>query len=71
MHDRNGTPLRVGDVISVEYVITNVSSAADYCNVSAKSVLPRKPDGANEYFSGNTAVVTLVRRTEESQDDAG
>jgi hypothetical protein len=61
MHDRNGTPLKVGDVVTVEYVITHVSPGPDYCNVSAQSVENRKPDGAKEHFSGNSAVTVLQR----------
>lgn len=59
MHDRNGTPLKVGDIITVRYVITAVQPGPDYCNVSAQSVEARKPDGMKEYFSGNSAVAVL------------
>ncbi|MGH2903914.1 MAG: hypothetical protein ACRDK7_10070 [Solirubrobacteraceae bacterium] len=65
MHDRNGTALKVGDVVSIEFEINSVSPGEDYCNVSARSVLGRKPDGQKEYFSGNAAVCTLQRRAPE------
>lgn len=61
MHDINGTPLKVGDVVTVEYVITQVHGGADFCNVSAHTVEKRKPDGATEYFTGNTAVMVLKK----------
>jgi hypothetical protein len=66
MHDRNGTPLKVGDVVGIEYEITHVSPGPDYCNISAKSVVGRKPDGTNEHFSGNSAVCVLQRRAPET-----
>lgn len=62
MHDRNGTPLQVGDRIMIEYEITAVSPGPDYCNISAKSHLTRKPDNTPEFFSGNSAVCVLLRR---------
>jgi hypothetical protein len=62
MHDRNGTELKVGDVVSVDYVITHVSPGPDYCNISAQSVESRKPDGLKEHFSGNSAVSVLQQR---------
>lgn len=62
MHDRNGTELKVGDVVSIDYVITHVSPGPDHCNISAQSVEGRKPDGAKECFSGNSAVALLQKR---------
>lgn len=65
MHDRNGTPLKVGDVITVEYQITSVSPGPDYCNITAQSIDGRKPDGLKECFSGNSAVAVLQIRANE------
>lgn len=62
MHDRNGTPLKVGDVVTLELVITKASPGDDYCNVTALSTAGRKPDGARECFTGNAAVLVLQRR---------
>jgi hypothetical protein len=67
MHDKNGTPLRVGDVISVEYVITEIVATEDYCNVNARSVISRKPDGAYEHYVGNAAVTVLVNRATSAE----
>lgn len=61
MHDLNGTPLKVGDRVKIEFVITHVSPGPDYCNISAVSVHARKPDSASEHFSGNSAVVVLEK----------
>jgi hypothetical protein len=62
MHDRNGTPLRVGDIVTLEMVITQVHPGADFCNVTAQSVDGRKPDGLKESFCGNSAVLVLQRK---------
>lgn len=61
MHDRNGTPLKVGDIVTLELKIDSITPGADYCNVSAKSTEGRKPDGLKEWFSGNAAVLVLQR----------
>lgn len=68
-HDRNGTPLRVGDKIMIEYVITDIQPTEDYCNITALNIAGRKPDGEPEYFSGNAAVTTLVQRLSELKID--
>jgi hypothetical protein len=62
MHDRNGTPLRVGDIVMIPALVVSVQSTADYCNLNARSVYARKPDGAPESFSINTSVVILHER---------
>jgi hypothetical protein len=61
MHDRNGTPLKVGDVVTIEYVITSVSPGPDYCNICAQSIESRKPDGLKEHFAGNSFVCVLSK----------
>ena len=65
MHDRNGTELKVGDVVTIRYRITGVSPGPDYCNISARSVDLRKPDSEAEHFSGNSAVCVLQERATE------
>lgn len=67
MHDRNGTPLKVGDTVVLELVITSTSATEDYCNVTAQSTAQRKPDGLLEHFSGNAAVLTLHRRAPDDK----
>lgn len=66
MHDMNGTPLKVGDRVTVEYVINGVSDVEGYCNISANSVHGRKPDGIPESFSGNSAVCVLQKRAPDT-----
>jgi hypothetical protein len=60
MHDRNGTPLKVGDVVLLPGRITQLSEGtADYCNVSVESLEGRRPDGAKETLCINTGVLVL------------
>lgn len=59
MHDRNGTPLKVGDIVTLKLKVSQVSPQEGYCNVTAYSVDGRKPDGGKECFSGNSAVLVL------------
>lgn len=64
MHDRNGTPLKVGDKVMMPCVITNVcEETEDFCNVELVTEWGRRPDGKAEKFSAvNTAQVVLVER---------
>jgi hypothetical protein len=43
MHDANGELLAVGDIVSLDCVITAVHPQEDYCNVMLQSVLPPEP----------------------------
>lgn len=66
MHDRNGTPLKKGDVVLIPAVITDLSPGADYCNVSLKTVHGRRPDEAKETISAiNTGVLVLHESAKE------
>ena len=66
MHDRNDTPLKVGDCVLIEGVISNLSeSTPDYCNVTVQSVVGRKPDGLQETLCINTNVLALMSREEK------
>lgn len=63
MHDRNGTPLSIGDIVLVPMKITSLTPTDDYCNVSLKSIMGRRPDGQPETVGAvNTAVVVLYEK---------
>lgn len=58
MHDAKGRELKVGDMVLIPARITELYPTEDYCNVSAKSLYGRRPDGQFETFSAiNTGVV--------------
>ena len=66
MHDRNGTPLKKGDLVLIPAVITDIQAGDDYCNVSLQSAHGRRPDGSKEYIGGiNTAVLVLHESAKE------
>jgi len=61
MHDRIGRPLKKGDKVTILAEITDISPREDFCNVTVKTVYPRRPDGAFETISAiNTAVMDLA-----------
>lgn len=65
MHDANETPLKKGDIVTVECVIVDLFESENYCNVNLKTVLGRKPDGLQESIGGiNTAVFVLKQKSE-------
>lgn len=66
MHDRNGTPLKIGDIVMIPGKITQLSPSEEYCNVGVETLHGRRPDGAKETFYGiNTAVVVLHEKAPE------
>jgi hypothetical protein len=66
VHDRNGTPLKKGDLVLIPAVITELQAGEDYCNVSLQTVSGRRPDGLKEYISAiNTGVLVLSERPAE------
>lgn len=70
MHDRNGTPLKKGDVVFIPAVIVELSPTDDFCNVTLETVYGRKPDGETERISSiNTGVLVLDERAEDAPAD--
>lgn len=60
MHDRNGTPLMVGDKVMLPAVITDVQAHADYCNATVR-LLPMRGAGERaELWTGNTGQLVLI-----------
>lgn len=68
MHDARGRPLNVGDTVLIPAKVTSLSPSDEYCNVSAESVLGRRPDGAKEHFSAINTGVMLRANPGDSND---
>ncbi len=67
MHDAKGRELKVGDTVLIPAKITQLSPSENYCNVSAASVLGRRPDGAKENFGAiNTGVMLRANAGDEN-----
>ena len=64
MHDKNGTPLKVGDHVLIPAIITDLCQGSEeYCNVSVETLHGRRPDGDKEKMSAiNTGVLVLHNR---------
>lgn len=70
MHDAKGRELKVGDLVLIPACITQLQPTPDYCNVSAESVIGRRPDGARETFGAiNTGV--MLRANAGDENDLG
>lgn len=65
MHDRNGTPLKAGDVVQVEALIEDIYAADDYCNVKLLIGYEKEhgPDNVRSGATINSRQVLLVKRT--------
>jgi hypothetical protein len=65
MHDRNGTPLHVGDTVTILARIERLSVTEDYCNVDLETIHGQRPDGAKRgLYALNTGLLTLVARAD-------
>lgn len=70
MHDARDRELRVGDIVLIKAQITELHATEDYCNVSAVSVLGRRPDGAKEMFGAiNTGVMLRANAGDDNSAD--
>jgi hypothetical protein len=68
MHDRNGTPLQVGDVVAVEMRVVECYASADYCNVKLEYGFGAEHGPANvtgSISSINTRQTLLLKRPTE------
>ena len=66
MLDRNGTLLKVGDVVFLPARITNLSEGTEgYCNVTIESLEGRRPDDQKETCCINTGVLVLDKRSSD------
>lgn len=62
MHDRNGTPLKVGDAVMLPAEIIEVQTHPDYCNATVRLLPMRGSGGRPEKMVVNTAQVVLIER---------
>ena len=68
MHDAKGRSLKVGDTVLIPAVVTELYQTEDYCNVAARSLLGRRPDGEKETFGAiNTGV--MLRANPDDEND--
>lgn len=64
MHDRNGSPLKVGDLVMVPCRVTSVSDGVEtYCNVTVQTVIPMFT--GDESKPGHRDSITLNARQVE------
>lgn len=56
MKDAVGRDLKAGDRILISALVSEVYDGRAYCNLTGSSAQARKPDGAHEKFSINSAV---------------
>lgn len=63
MHDKNGTPLQLGDLVLIPARIVQLAAGEDFCNVSLETTHGRRPDSKPEYIGAiNTAVLVFHER---------
>jgi hypothetical protein len=56
-HDRKGNLLKVGDIVNIPAVVTNVNEGEDYCNISVETIEPMFPGNSKSTISLNAKQV--------------
>lgn len=66
MHDRNGTPLKVGDVVYLKAKVIETYGCEDYCNAQLKVGFEKEhgPDNVTNTFTVNTRQLLLLEKAE-------
>lgn len=67
MHDKNGTELRVGDVVTVEFVVGDLYPGADTCNIR---LIRRQEDEQKLDLTCQAKQTLLVSRPPALADDS-
>lgn len=66
MPDKNGQPIKKGDLVSVLFEIEECSADQDYCNCTIKTVDPMPGNGSQSVLTLNTRQVSRVSRAGET-----
>jgi hypothetical protein len=66
MHDRNGTPIKKGDTVTIEGVISDMYATEEYCNVTLRIGYdkPHGPLNVQSSVTLNARQVLLVKRAD-------
>ena len=67
MHDARGKILKVGDLVLIPGVVTELSAQTEeFCNVTVTTQIGRRPDGAKERICAiNTGVLIKISEKDE------
>lgn len=68
-HDKNGTPLKEGDKVLVEFDVKEVSANADFCNCKCETTLPMLPGTQPVTIWFNTKQVLLLQKAIEPEQE--
>lgn len=65
-HDKNGTPIKAGDIVTVEFEVKQVSPDGEFCNCTLESTIPMPGNGVPTTLGAiNAKQVLLVQKATE------
>lgn len=67
-HDKNGTVVSVGDIVTVEFVVKDVSPNDEYCNCTLETAIPMFPANYATSLVVNTKQVNKTVPEETSEE---
>lgn len=67
MHDRNGTPIKAGDIVLIEAKIAEVYACEDYCNARIAIGFDKEhaPDNVTSFVTINTRQLLLSKKSND------
>jgi hypothetical protein len=65
-HDKNGTPIKAGDLVVVECKVVSVTPDQDFCNLTLESLLAMPGNGVKMTIAAiNAKQVLLTQKAQE------
>jgi hypothetical protein len=65
-HDKNGTPIKVGDTVTLELTVKSISGDERFCSLDAETTLVMPGNGLkNQVYALSTRQVLLIQKAEE------
>lgn len=65
-HDKNGTPIKAGDIVTLELEVKSINGDENYCCLEAETTLAMPGNGLkNQIHALSTKQVLLVQKAAE------
>lgn len=60
-HDKNGTLIKVGDIVLIECQVKEIAGDENYCCLNVETVLPMPANGYKNYISALSTKQVLLK----------
>lgn len=60
-HDKNGTLIKIGDIVLIECEVKNISGDENYCSLDVETILPMPGNGHKNYIGALSTKQVLLK----------